>query len=394
MSNCRDVTQTKKALILYYKESSNLSYRQIAAKCGVSKSSVERIINEKAKIPKVTSERGRPKLIDAQSERKILRTVDKLRQESPTFTVKQLVQESGVSLQMASRRTFSRMLNSNGYRYLISRKKGLLNKKDLSKRLQYARKMKRVSEEFWTNEVAFYLDGVSFVHKHNPKAKATQPKGRVWRRKNEGLKITAKGSKELAGGRRIHFIVAISHGKGVILIDPYEKMDAKYFGKFVREKLNACFARAGPRNDGKRMFVMDNDPSQTSKSGLEAISSIEAEFHRIPARSPDLNPIENVFHLVKKAVDDESTRLNITKESLKKFEERVVRQLQNIPIAYINKTIESMPQRIKAVLRSKGMRTNFDNKGQLCSLLSLDMDAFVQGLLTLLVSYGYSRSKQ
>ena len=359
MSNRGDVTQTKKALVLYYKESSNLSYRQIAAKCGVSKSSVERIINEKAKIPKVKSERGRPKLIDARSERKILRTVDKLRQESPNFTVKQLVQESGVSLQMASRRTFSRMLNSNGYRYLISRKKGLLNKKDHSKRLQYARKMKRVSEEFWTNEVAFHLDGVSFVHKHNPKAKATQPKGRIWRRKNEGLKITAKGSKELAGGRRIHFMVAISHGKGVILIDPYEKMDAKYFGKFVREKLNACFARAGPRNDGKRIFVMDNDPSQTSKSGLEAISSIEAEFHRIPARSPDLNPIENVFHLVKKAVDDESTRLNITKDSLKKFEERVVRQLQNIPIAYINKTIESMPQRIKAVLRSKGKRTKF-----------------------------------
>ncbi len=275
---------------------------------------MERIINGKAKIQKVASERGRPKLIDVRSRRKILRTVDKLRQESPNFTVKQLVQESGVSPQMVSRRTFSRMLNSNGYRYLISRKKGVLNKRDHSKRLQYARKMKRVGEEFWTNEVAFYLDGVSFVHKHNPKEKATQPKGRVWRKKNEGLKITAKGSKELAGGRRIHFMVASSHGQGVTLIEPYEKMDAKYFCKFVKEKLNSCFARAGPRIDGKRIFVMDNDPSQTSKSGLDAISSIEAEFHRIPARSPDLNPIENVFHLVKKTVDDESISLNITNE--------------------------------------------------------------------------------
>ena len=130
---------------------------------------------------------------------KILRTVDKLRQESSNFTVEQLVQESGVSLQMTSRRTFSRMLNKNRYCYLISRKKGVLNSKNHCKRLQYARKTKRVSDEFWTKEIAFYLDGVSFVY--NPKAKATQPKGRVWRRKNEGLKITAKGSKELAGGR-------------------------------------------------------------------------------------------------------------------------------------------------------------------------------------------------
>ena len=30
--------------------------------------------------------------------------------------------------------------------------------------------------------------------------------------KGEGLKITAKGSKDLPGGRRLHVIVAIAHG--------------------------------------------------------------------------------------------------------------------------------------------------------------------------------------
>jgi len=40
------------------------------------------------------------------------------------------------------------------------------------------RKVKE-SPEFWTKDVAFYLDGVSFVYKTNPLSKATEPKARV-----------------------------------------------------------------------------------------------------------------------------------------------------------------------------------------------------------------------
>ena len=36
------------------------------------------------------------------------------------------------------------------------------------------------------------------------------------------------------------------------------------------------------------------------------MEKIEAEFHKIPARSPDLNPIENVFHLAKKSLENEA----------------------------------------------------------------------------------------
>ena len=57
---------------------------------------------------------------------------------------------------------------------------------------------------------------------------------------------------------------------------------------------------------------MDNDPSQTSKVARKAIEKIEAEFHKIPARSPDLNPIENLFHLVKKNLENEAIENNIT----------------------------------------------------------------------------------
>ena len=52
--------------------------------------------------------------------------------------------------------------------------------------------------------------------------------------KGEGLKITAKGSKDLPGGRRLHVIVAIAHGKRDVLREAYNKMNATFFGEIYK----------------------------------------------------------------------------------------------------------------------------------------------------------------
>ena len=154
------------------------------------------------------------------------------------ITVKNVVKESGISLQAAHRQTFSRFLNEKGYGYFVARRKGLVSEKDRKLHLKYARKMKRElvrNSEFFKDEVVFYLDGVSFVHKQNPLQATIGTKSRVWRKKGEGLKFTAKGSKDLAGGRRLHLTVAIAYGKGVVLKEAYEKMNGRFFAQFIRE---------------------------------------------------------------------------------------------------------------------------------------------------------------
>ena len=52
---------------------------------------------------------------------------------------------------------------------------------------------------------------------------------------------------------------------------------------------------------------------------LLALTQIECELHRIAPRSPNINPIENVFHLVKKMLQKEAIDQNITKESFDAF---------------------------------------------------------------------------
>jgi len=77
----------------------------------------------------------------------------------------------------------------------------------------------------WTETIAFYLDGVSFVNKTNPMDQVRAPKGIVWRKKSEGLEqgCLAKGSKAGTGGKVAKMMVAASPGKGVLTCERYEK---------------------------------------------------------------------------------------------------------------------------------------------------------------------------
>ena len=228
-------------MALYYRRELQDSYRHIAKKCNMSASSAARISNEERKDKRcvgVTNKRGRPRKLDERSIRKLIRYITNARKTNPNMTVKTLVRESGLSLELADRRTFSPRLNENGHGFFQARKKGLMNERDKKLRRKYARQTKHYMKKnpnFWKDEVAFYLDGVSFVYKHNPLNGANAPKARVWRKKCEGLLVTGRGSKELAGGKRLHLIVAIAYGEGVVLQVPYEKISIGFFEKFVKK---------------------------------------------------------------------------------------------------------------------------------------------------------------
>lgn len=104
---------------------------------------------------------------------------------------------------------------------------------------------------------------------------------------------------------------------------------------------------------------MDNDPSQTSKVAKKALEEIEAEMHVIPARSPDLNPIENIFHLIKTQLQDEAISRNIFTESFQEFQTRVLTAFDSFSADIIDRTIDSMSRRIQAVIDSKGYRIKY-----------------------------------
>ena len=153
----------------------------------------------------------------------------------------------------------------------------------------------------------------------------------------------------------------MAHGKGVICAEPYEKMDGPYFSRFIRRHFTNLFdiTRNDNDNNKPKLFVMDNDPSQTSAVARKALDSIGAQMQVIPARSPDLNPIENLFHIVRKKMEAEILQKNIVHHSWDEFVERVKYNIWSVSKEYVDKTISSMPKRIKAIVKNEGKRTKY-----------------------------------
>ena len=50
-----------------------------------------------------------------------------------------------------------------------------MTEKDFQKRRMFPRSNSKQGIEYWTRDIAFYLDGVSFVYKGNPTGKTLVP---------------------------------------------------------------------------------------------------------------------------------------------------------------------------------------------------------------------------
>ncbi|KAL9977159.1 hypothetical protein ACROYT_G014537 [Oculina patagonica] len=160
------------------------------------------------------------------------------------------MEKAGLSEKEVSVRTVRRYLHKQGYHYLQARKKGLLTEKDLKLRCRFARMMKKkYSKEVWTEDIAFYLDGVSLFTKQTLQTRPAQRKAEFGGKKCEGTSFgcTAKGRKEDTGGRLVKLFVAISHRKGVIQCTQYDHLDED------KEKQKEKEARKQRRKEEKKL---------------------------------------------------------------------------------------------------------------------------------------------
>ena len=266
---------------------------------------------------------GRPKIISERTKRYLERELLKMREEVGSFHISDLMQSTGMPYRIASERTVRRALQKEGYGNYNSRKKGVLSLEDLKERVSFAKQMvKKYPSKFWTHDVAFFLDAVHFVFKTQPLSHSSTPSSKIWRKRCEGLKrsCTAKGRKEGTGGKYVKILAAISYNKGFILCEPYEQMTGEYFATFVRTHFNDMFEDAGKDS---YTWVQDGDRSQNSAQAKQAMKDVNAHLLSIPPRSPDINPIENVFHLVQKKLRKEAVQHHIERETLPQFEKRV-----------------------------------------------------------------------
>ena len=306
------------------------------------------------------AKRGRPSKLNDRDKRKLVSALHKLRRTEGNFASTDIQREAGFGEEAVSNRTVRRALNSLGYRFTQCRRKGQLLDEDLTKRLKFAKKCRRLPTNFWQDGISFYLDGTSWVHKTNPSQHARTCRTRTWKKRGESLAqhCTAKGKKEGSGGSVAKFMVAIAYGRGVIKCERYSgSVNGELCADFVRRNFPGMFTASN--NTKGRLFLQDGDPSQNSALAKDAMEDVGCRLFRIPPRSPDLNPIENVFHLIGKQLKRDAIRNNLTRETFDEFCNRVKRTVMRFPQETIDRTISSMPRRVALVIKNKGLRTKY-----------------------------------
>ena len=297
------------------------------------------------------SNRGRPPKLSERDQRHILRSIPDLRKSDGSFTSKRIAVHSGIT--HASNRTVRRCLNKNGYSYLQSRKKGLMTAEDRENRVKFCLKVKGLKcADFWKKYISMYIDGVGFQFKTRPLDQARAPSSREWRLRSEGLKVTMKGQKE--GSHNANFMVGISYRKGVVAVQQYfGPITGKKCAKITNETLAPAI------EDRARRILQDGCPRQNSKASLTAFDQNNIKVFKIPARSPDLNPIENLFHTIKKELRRQALEDKIEHENFEEFSERVKQTLLNFPARDIDKIIDSMKKRVDDIIDSGGYRSKY-----------------------------------
>ena len=100
--------------------------------------------------------------------------------------------------------------------------------------------------------------------------------------------------------------------------------------------------------DENLIFQHDNDPKHTAKITKAFLKNNNISVLEWPACSPDLNPIENVWNLLKIKIHkrkpkDKDEFIDIITEEWLKFDSNVLKSL-----------INSMPKRIQQVIKNNG----------------------------------------
>lgn len=102
-------------------------------------------------------------------------------------------------------------------------------------------------------------------------------------------------------------------------------------------------------------FLQDSAPCHKSKKVMKYLKNFQSEFKVIdwPGNSPDLNPIENCWGILKAELG-KKTFANIAE-----MREALTREWFSLPLSYFQNLVKSMPNRLKAVIENDGGPTKY-----------------------------------
>ena len=203
--------------------------------------------------------------------------------------------------------TVRRALNDEGYKYLPRSRKPKYSKAAREERLSFCKKIDRMTDAEVRQEFHFSMYGVVVIV---PPAEPTAREnfvhtdvGRVWRKPAEGTLAALQGydqySKQAPKSRLNTFWGSLGHdGHATVMFHEDRKTDSQEWNDSALKSgaLLEALRSANPRNTKKPWKVLcDNESFLREKGCRKPYTKMRVVLTKIPARSPDSNPIEKMW---------------------------------------------------------------------------------------------------
>jgi len=320
---------------------SNLTYKRIfeilkKEKVETSLSAVKRI-GQRFEIQGTVSRKvgsGRPRASTMKDDHRLKMTVLKDRKKTLVDHSKQFETAKGNSL---SRVTISRRMKEMGFSSKRCAKKPLLTKKNISDRKTFASRYGTKDADwfrnvFWSDESRFCL--------------ASDAPERCIRRSGERfspncIKTTVKHGN---GGIMVWGTFTAAGVGEIIRCDA--SINAKEYIQILERGLLPSIQKLEMNNN--IIFQHDNAPAHTAKVTKKWLTDNSIDMMFWPGQSPDLNPIENIWAIISRALARK------TFSNKEKLWEAVQIEWNNISSSQCAKLVESMIKRIDLLKKSKG----------------------------------------
>lgn len=333
MGHGKRLTEAEKAKISTLKEYTSMSNRQIAKEVNRNEKVVRNFLKNPENYGK-NKHTGRKSTVSTAQKRLLIRSA-----ANNFKSARQLKTENNLSVGV--RRVRQILNGSDRLKYKKMKRKPMLSPANIEGRKNFA-----LDYIHWTNEWR------QIIFSDEKKFNLDGPDGfsYYWHDLRTEEKIF---SKRQSGGGSVMVWGAIGYLKKMPLSFISTRMNAIQYQEMVGPHSPAYgYECAGL---GWK-FQQDNAPIHVARSTLADFRDRGINLFDVwPAKSPDMNIIENVWSILAREVYKEGRQFN-NKDELKKA---ITAAWQNIPQAKIESLYDSLPRRIIALHDAKGKWTKY-----------------------------------
>jgi transposase len=314
--------------------------KDIAAKVGTSIPSVRHWVNHYAQHTDVLDEQhtGRPRSTDENTDINIA-VVSEV--EPHHSTPKQVKRKLDLHV---SPRTVRRRLDEAGLFGRVEREEHQLSQYDRQRRLAFAHGYRSWTKQQWRRVIV--SDEKKWTLGQHGQQWVQRPKGQAYNPKYTHVNNENSTLVTLWGCFAAHEI-----GQAEIFTG---ELNGKKYCSILEGNLKPTYKKIFPQGErGEQWyFLQDNDPSHTCSAARQWFHRNGVTVLDFPPWSPDLNPIENLWSVLVRAVDNH----NALDEA--ELEAAIAAEWQAVDPQYLTTLMESMPDRLAEVIANDGHKTH------------------------------------